>query len=437
MPFTAGSATDIAGRIVFEQVGKQIGQNFVFENRGGAGTTLGAAMVAKADPDGYTLLVNSTSQVVVASTYAKLPYSVADDFIPISGLADIPFVVSTTTKYKSMKDVMAAGSKPGGIFYGTNGPGSSGHLFMEALRLAAGYPITHVPFRGTVEAMTEVIAGRIDMFPAPALNAINLTKEGKVSSLAVSSPKRLALMPDVADLGRDRPAQGAVSILGRRLRAGQDAEADHRAAQPRGCRGLARQGDRRQDHRARRQPDADDARRVRRVRAEGNRAERRNRQGFGLPAAIVEMSRSGAVRDPVHVQKHRSALARAGGFACAGRLQREWLNARDRAIQANTQPPGPSYKADIVAFMRTYLNDPTGVRDAFISEPALRTLESAERYAVCLRYTARKPGSDYAASKDSLVLFRDGRLDRIIDAARETCKDAAYQPFPELQRLSR
>ncbi len=200
VPFTAGSATDIAGRIVFEQVGKQIGQNFVFENRGGAGTTLGAAMAAKSDPDGYTLLVNSTSQVVVASTYAKLPYSVVDDFIPISGLADIPFVVSTTTKYKSMKDVMAAGSKPGGIFYGTNGPGSSGHLFMEALRLAAGYPITHVPFRGTVEAMTEVIAGRIDMFPAPALNAINLTKEGKVSSLAVSSPKRLGLMPDVATL---------------------------------------------------------------------------------------------------------------------------------------------------------------------------------------------------------------------------------------------
>jgi len=145
-------------------------------------------------------LVNSTSQVVVASTYAKLPYSVADDFIPISGLADIPFVVSTTTSYKSMKDVVAASGKPGGIFYGTNGPGSSGHLFMEALRLAAGYPITHVPFRGTVEAMTEVIAGRIDMFPAPALNAINLTKEGKVNSLAVSSPKRLPLMAEVPTL---------------------------------------------------------------------------------------------------------------------------------------------------------------------------------------------------------------------------------------------
>ncbi len=201
VPFTAGSATDVAGRIVFEQVGRQLGQGFVFENRGGAGTTLGAGMAAKAEPDGYTLLVNSTSQVVVASTYAKLPYSVTDDFIGISGLADIPFVVGTTPTYKTIKDVIEAGKrKPGGIFYGSNGPGSSGQLFMEALRLAAGYPITHVPFRGTVEALTEVIAGRIDMFPTPALNAISLTAEGKLSSLGVSSPKRLALMPDVATL---------------------------------------------------------------------------------------------------------------------------------------------------------------------------------------------------------------------------------------------
>jgi tripartite-type tricarboxylate transporter receptor subunit TctC len=199
VPFTAGSATDVAGRIVFEQVGRQLGQSFVFENRGGAGTSLGAGMVAKADPDGYTLLVNSTSQVVIASTQ-KLTFSVADDFVGISALADIPFVVVTTPTYKTMRDVIAAGGKPGGIFYGTNGPGSSGHLFMEALRLAAGYPITHVPFRGTVEALTEVIAGRIDMFPGPALNAIPLTKEGKLSSLAVSSPKRLSLMPEVATL---------------------------------------------------------------------------------------------------------------------------------------------------------------------------------------------------------------------------------------------
>src|SRR5215212_6359474 len=108
--------------------------------------------------------------------------------------------------------------------------------------------------------------------------------------------------------------------------------------------------------------------------------------------------------------------ALAFSLALAG-CNSEWLGARDRAITANTTPPGPSYKADIVAFMRTYLNDPTGVRDAFISAPALRTLEGAELYAVCLRYTPRN-----ASSKDSVVLFRDGRLDRMIDTARESCK---------------
>ncbi len=116
----------------------------------------------------------------------------------------------------------------------------------------------------------------------------------------------------------------------------------------------------------------------------------------------------------------------------------EWIGARDRAITANTTPPGPSSKAEVVAFMRTYLNDPTGVKDAFISEPALRPLESVDRYSLCLRYTARKgPGQPYAASKDSLVLFREGRLDRIIDTAKEACKDAAYQPFRELEQLKR
>jgi hypothetical protein len=115
----------------------------------------------------------------------------------------------------------------------------------------------------------------------------------------------------------------------------------------------------------------------------------------------------------------------------------EWLGARDRAAVANKTPPAPGYKSDIVALMRTYLNDPSGVRDAFISEPTLRSLENTERITVCLRYTARKDGGQYAPSKDSLVMFREGRVDHIVDAARETCKDAAYEPFPELERLKR
>jgi tripartite-type tricarboxylate transporter receptor subunit TctC len=201
VPFSAGSATDITARTVFDQVSKQIGQTILVENRGGAGTTLGSGMVAKAEPDGYTLLVNSTSHVVVASTYAKLPYSVTDDFAGISALADIPYVVTTATRYKTIKDLIHAGKRPNSqILYGSAGAGSSGQLFMERFRLAAGFPATHVPFRGTPEGMTELVAGRIDMYAAPAVNAISLSKEGKISSLAASSRKRLPLMPDIPTL---------------------------------------------------------------------------------------------------------------------------------------------------------------------------------------------------------------------------------------------
>ena len=201
VPFSAGSATDIIARTVFTQVGDQIKQTFVIENRGGAGTTLGSGMVARADADGYTLLVNSTSHVVVASTYAHLPYSVADDFAGISELADIPFVVAAATKYDTLAELVAAGKKTGShLLYGTAGAGSSGQLFMERLRLAAGFPATNVPFRGTPEGMNEVVAGRIDLYPAPVLNALPLAKAGKVHVLAISAVKRLALMPDVPTL---------------------------------------------------------------------------------------------------------------------------------------------------------------------------------------------------------------------------------------------
>jgi hypothetical protein len=124
-----------------------------------------------------------------------------------------------------------------------------------------------------------------------------------------------------------------------------------------------------------------------------------------------------------------AALALAG---CSS----DWTRARERSDEVYLTAPSNA-RADIVAFMHTYLNDPTGVRDAFISEPSKRTLENIERYAVCLRYTARKSGGGYAPSKDSLVLFREGRLDRIVDNAKEQCKDAVYQPFPELERLTR
>jgi hypothetical protein len=124
--------------------------------------------------------------------------------------------------------------------------------------------------------------------------------------------------------------------------------------------------------------------------------------------------------------------------ALVGCSSSEYIAARDRAREANTMAPAPGYRDDIVAFMRTYLNNPVGVRNAFIAEPGLHSIEGIQRNSVCLRYTARKSDGQYAPSKDSLVVFRDGRLDRIVDTprdVREACKDAAYQPFPELERL--
>jgi hypothetical protein len=129
------------------------------------------------------------------------------------------------------------------------------------------------------------------------------------------------------------------------------------------------------------------------------------------------------------------ALATGLAVGLAG-CNAEWMRSRERATQANTTPP-VSYRSDITAFMRTYLNDPTRIRNAAVSEPALKDFDNASRYAVCLRYNGRNSTGQYAGPKESLVLFRDGRLDRIVDNARETCKDAAYQPFPELEQLTR
>jgi hypothetical protein len=113
-----------------------------------------------------------------------------------------------------------------------------------------------------------------------------------------------------------------------------------------------------------------------------------------------------------------------------------WMRNREIADRQNTTLP-INYRSDITAFMRTYLNDPTRIRQAQVSEPALKDFDNASRYIVCVRYSARKSDGQYAPVKDSLVLFRDGRLDRIVDNARETCKEAAYQPFPELEQLTR
>jgi tripartite-type tricarboxylate transporter receptor subunit TctC len=197
-PATAGSTVDVMARLIYEQVGRQLGQTVVVENRDGAGTTIGMAYVAKSPADGYTILVNSTSYAVVASTYAHLPYDPREDMTGIALLAHIPFVVASSPKYKTLAYLVAVGrQKPSPINFGTLGLGSAGHLATARLMLACNFGGTNVPFRGTTEALREVIAGRLDMYSGAFPNAQELAKSGQINLLAVMRPKRSTLFPGV------------------------------------------------------------------------------------------------------------------------------------------------------------------------------------------------------------------------------------------------
>jgi tripartite-type tricarboxylate transporter receptor subunit TctC len=199
VPFTAGSAVDIVARAVMEQVSNQIGQPVIVENRGGAGGTLGVGLVAKADPDGHTVLVHSTTHAVTATTYANPGYDARKDFAAITALANVPNVLVTAPgKYKSVKEMMEAGrAKPGSLNYASAGAGSSAHLNAERLLMAAGIKAQHIPFKGGPEALTEIMSGRVDFYFVPLPPARGLIAGKKVDALAVSSATRASALPDV------------------------------------------------------------------------------------------------------------------------------------------------------------------------------------------------------------------------------------------------
>lgn len=199
IPFTAGSATDVIARTVFEQVGSQIGQTFVIDNRVGASGTLGANAVAKADPDGFTLLVNSSSHTITPSTFANLPYDTEKDFAAIAPLANLANVlVVAPAKYKSVKDVVeAARAKPGTLNYASAGAGSASHVNAERFLLAAKAKAQHVPFKGAPEALREIVADRIDFYFTPLAPARGLINDGKLAAIAVSSTQRSKALPNV------------------------------------------------------------------------------------------------------------------------------------------------------------------------------------------------------------------------------------------------
>ena len=198
-PFPAGSAIDSIARPVFEQVGKQIGQGFVFESRPGAGGTIGMSAAAKAEPDGYTLLVNSSVHTIVPSTYAKLSFDTLRDFAGVIPLGQFPNVlVVPPSRFKTVQELVAtAKQKPGSITYGSGGVGAATHLNAERFRLSAGFEAVHVPFKGAPEALREILGDRIDFYFSPLLSAVPLIQASQVRGLAVSSLARSESLPDI------------------------------------------------------------------------------------------------------------------------------------------------------------------------------------------------------------------------------------------------
>ena len=199
IPFSAGSATDVVPRAILEQVGKQLGQTFVVENRVGAGGTLGVRDVAKADADGYTLLVHSTTHAVAPAIHANPGYDARRDFAAVTSLASLPNVlVAPPDRYQTLKDLVeAAKAKPDAMNYASAGVGSSAHLNGEQLLMAANIKATHVPFKGGPEALNEIMAGRVDFYFVPLPPARGLIAAGKVRALAVSNSARASALPDV------------------------------------------------------------------------------------------------------------------------------------------------------------------------------------------------------------------------------------------------
>ena len=197
--FTAGSATDIFARAVADTLSKALGQPVVIENRPGAGGTIAAGAVAKADPDGYTFLVHSAGHTVNPAIYPNLAYDTAKDFAGVSPLANLPNVmVAPPGRYKTVQDVVAAGkASPAKLNFGSAGNGSATHMNAEKFRAAAGFEAVHVPFKGTPEALSETMAGRLDFFFAPIVSALQLIREGKLTPLAVGTAKRAVLLPEI------------------------------------------------------------------------------------------------------------------------------------------------------------------------------------------------------------------------------------------------
>jgi tripartite-type tricarboxylate transporter receptor subunit TctC len=200
VPYSPGSATDIIPRTIFAKVQEQLGQPIIVENRPGASSTLGTAAVAKAEPDGYTILVASSAYTIVPLTVANMPYDPLHDLAAVTPLANMAnvLVVSPDKAIKTLGEfVTAARARHGSMNYVTIGEGSAAHLNSVRFLLAAGFEAQPIPYKGSPAGLTDVMTGRVDFYFCPLLPALSLIRDGKLTALAVSSLERSPKLPDV------------------------------------------------------------------------------------------------------------------------------------------------------------------------------------------------------------------------------------------------
>ena len=201
VPYPPGGAGDVLGRIIAKRLGVELKQSIIVENKAGAGTILGAQTVAKAEPDGYTLLLSSgTTFTVNPAVYTKLPYSPSQDFQPVGmiGRAALIIVANSQTPYSDVKGLVAAARKEGDKFsYGSFGIGTVSHFAGEMFQAEAGTHMTHIPYKGSGPAMTDLIGGQIPILFDTVVSAMPQIKSGKIKAIAVTTPQRSAFLPDV------------------------------------------------------------------------------------------------------------------------------------------------------------------------------------------------------------------------------------------------
>ena len=201
VPYAPGGGADAVARVVAQHVGDRLGQSVVVENRGGAGSIIGTDLVAKAEPDGYTLLLGQSGPISInPAVYKSLPYDPAKDLAPITMTNSYPYVLVVNAKLpaNSLQEFVALGkSKPGSMNYGTTGVGAANHLMTELFCRKAGLKMTHIPYRGTALAVADLVAGQVTMVFGDPVSVLPHIQAGTLSALAVSSPQRSPVAPQV------------------------------------------------------------------------------------------------------------------------------------------------------------------------------------------------------------------------------------------------